>query len=180
MPAETIAHAPIAQLSGWVREGWLIETAGNEADYGRIRDDLIGFTKTLQVREIDFDRRSARLMMQDVRALLEVTMGRDQVERTVLDIPQSVETMDPAMKMTEALVLGQKLDHDGSPVMAWMITNVVVERNHKGEIYPRKAGGKDSWSKIDCAVAFYTALSRARLIPEPDKQYQFFKVGGKR
>lgn len=180
MPAETIARSPVAQLSGWVREGWIIETPGSEADYTRIREDLLGFFGTLQVVEIDFDRRSARLMMQEVRASLESKLGRDRVEQVVLDIPQNVDTMDPAMKMTETLVLGEKLQHDGSPVMAWMISNVVVERNHKGEIYPRKAGGKDSWNKIDGAVAFFTALSRARLAPEPEKPYQFFTIGGRR
>lgn len=180
MPAETIARSPIAQLQGWVREGWIIETPGNEADYGRIREDLLGFFATLHVVEIDFDRRSARLMMQEVRAALESKLGRDRVEQVVLDIPQNVDTMDPAMKLTEALVLGEKLQHDGSPVMAWMISNIVVERNHKGEIYPRKAGGKDSHNKIDAAVAFFTALSRARLAPEPEKQFQFFTVGGRK
>jgi hypothetical protein len=30
-----------------------------------------------------------------------------------------------------------------------MFSNVVVERNYKDEIYPRKAGGKDSPNKID-------------------------------
>lgn len=178
-PKEAIEQSPIAQLSGWVREGWVVVTPGNEADYGRIRDDLVAASRELQVKEIDFDRRSARLMMQDVRAQLEPTLGRDRVQRFVLDIPQNVETMDPAMKLTEGLVLGKRIQHDGNPVLAWMISNIVVERNHKGEIYPRKAGGKDSANKIDGAVAFFTCLSQARQQAPAAPQYQMFILGGR-
>jgi phage terminase large subunit-like protein len=42
-----------------------------------------------------------------------------------------------------------------------MVSNVVVERNYKDEIFPRKAGGKDSHNKIDGAVALFNAMSRA-------------------
>lgn len=161
-PEDGIARAPTAQLAGWARDGWIIVTPGNEADYSLIRADLVMLHGLLNVQEIDFDRKSARLMMQDIRTMLESKLGRDRVQQVVLDIPQSIETMDPAMKTTEGLVLGKRLQHDGNPVMAWMISNVVVERNLKGEIYPRKAGGKDSANKIDAPVAMWTALSRAR------------------
>lgn len=166
LPEEGVAQSTVAQLSGWVREDAAIVTPGNEADYARIEADLLEWQRTLQVKEVDFDRRSARLMLQDFRAKLEPTMGRDRVEQMVVDVPQSVETMDPAMKLTERLVVGAKLLHDGNPLMAWMISNIVIERNHKDEIYPRKAGGKDSVNKIDGPVALFTGLSRARQAPE--------------
>lgn len=180
MPANVVTHSPIAQMSGWVHTKHIIETPGNEADYQRIEDDLMDIFRTCQVQEIDFDRRSARLMMQNTRARLEPTLGRDRVERTVLDIPQNLDTMDPAMKTAESLVLGKKLQHDGNPAMAWMISNIVVERDHKGQIYPRKAGGKDSANKIDGPVAFFTALSQAMLSKDTEPAYQFLGFGGKR
>jgi len=161
VPEEVVRLSPTAQMPGWARTGAIIVTPGNEADYRRIQDDLLELVKTCNVREIDFDRRSARLMMQEIRLKLEPSLGRDKVEKMVLDIPQNVDTMDPAMKTAEALVLGKKLQHDGSEPMAWMVGNVSVERDHKGQIYPRKAGGKDSPNKIDGAVAFFTCLSRA-------------------
>ena len=100
-------------------------------------------------------------MMQEIKIALEPKLGRDAVDRLVIDVPQSLDVMDPAMKVTERLVAAKKLLHDGNPVMGWMIVNVVVERNHKDEIYPRKAGGKDSWNKIDGPVALFTCLSQA-------------------
>lgn len=161
MPAEAARRSPIAQMSGWIRGGHIIETEGNEADYARIQADLLEYFRILNVKEIDFDRRSARLMIQDFRRKLEPELGRDRVEELVLDISQAVDTMDPAMKFCESLVLKRTLQHDGNPAMAWMVSNIVVERDHKGQVYPRKAGGKDSANKIDGAVAFFTALSQA-------------------
>jgi phage terminase large subunit-like protein len=179
MPADVAARSPIAQMSGWCRSGHIIVTEGNEADYARIQGDLLDFMRTLHVREIDFDRRSARLMMQQIRMALEPQFGRDRVEQIVLDIPQSLETMDPAMKFAETIVLKKTLQHDGNPAMSWMISNIVIERNHKNEIYPRKAGGKDSPNKIDGAIAFFTALSRAMRVQE-DPQPLMVIVGSKR
>jgi len=178
IPADAVAHSPVAQLSGWVRDGWAIETTGSEADYQRIEDDLVAWIETLTVKELDFDRRSARLMMQKIKQRLEAKLGRDRVDQLVIDVPQDTATMDPAMKTTERLVVGKKLQHDGNPLMAWMASNIVVERNLKDEIYPRKAGGKDSPNKIDGPVAFFTCLSRARLEETAEKAYQMLIIGG--
>ena len=87
-------------------------------------------------------------------------MGRDAVERFVITVPQTVETMNPAMQRIEQLVLAGKFAHDGNPMWNWMASNIVVMRNFKDEIYPRKAGGKDSPNKIDGMVALFTAVSR--------------------
>jgi len=177
MPEDVVANSPIAGMTGWVRTGDIIETPGNEADYARIESDLLEFFDGYQVQEIDFDRRSARLMMQSLRSKLEPILGRDRVQRTVLDIPQSLDTMDPAMKTTEALVLAKKIQHNGNKAFAWMISNVVVERDHKGQIYPRKAGGKDSHNKIDGPVAWFTCLSRAMQPSAMQPQFQMLILG---
>jgi phage terminase large subunit-like protein len=180
MPEDVVAQSPIAALSGWVRTGDIIETLGNEADYTRIQDDLLELFGAYQVQEIDFDKRSARLMMQNLRVKLEPTLGRDRVERTVLDIPQNLDTMDPAMKTTEALILGKRVRHNGNRAMAWMVSNIVVERDHKGQMYPRKAGGKDSANKIDGAVALFTCLSRAMQPSATPPAFQMLVLGGAR
>lgn len=165
IPEEGVAQSPVAQMSGWVREEAAIVTPGNEADYARIEADLLEWQRILDVREIDFDRRSARLMLQSFRAKLEPTLGKDRVEQMVVDVPQSVDVMDPAMKTVERMVVAIAILHDGNPLMAWMIANIVIERNYKDEIYPRKAGGKDSDNKIDGPVALFTAVARARTAP---------------
>ena len=180
LPAVTVDKSPIAQLSGWVREGYIIETEGDQADFARIQADLLHWCSILQVQEIDFDRALAAQMQQELKKALEPKMGRDAVERFVVTVPQNVENMDSAMKMTERLVLAKQLQHDANPAMAWMISNVVVERNHKDEIYPRKAGGKDSPNKIDGPVALFTTLSQAMQEQERVPDYSVMVYGGKR
>lgn len=180
LPADTIAKSPVAQLSGWVRDGWIIETPGDQADFARIQADLVCLIDTLSaVVEVDFDRALAAHMQQDLKRTLEPARGRDAVDRLVVTVPQTVEVFDPAMKMCERLVLSEHLQHDGNPAMAWMISNVVLAKNDRDELYPKKAGGKDSPHKIDGPVAFFTALSRAMseaTTPEPF----ILVVGGRR
>lgn len=177
LPEAAIQQSPIAQLSGWVHDGHIIKTDGDQADFARIQADIIEWCNVLKVQEIDFDRALAAHMQQDLKRIFEPRMGRDAVDRFVVTVPQDVGTMDPAMKMTERLVLSKKLQHTGNPALAWMVSNVVVERNYKDEIYPRKAGGKDSANKIDGAVALWTALARAmKAIEAP--QYQLIVLGG--
>lgn len=161
VPTDGIVGSPVAQLSGWVRDQHIIETPGAEADYQRIEDDLVKWMETLKVQELDFDRRSARLMIQKIKDRLEPAYGRDKINLMILDVPQNTDTFDPAMTMTETLVVGKRLQHNGNPAMAWMISNVVVDRGRDERKYPLKAGGKDSPNKIDGPVALFTALSRA-------------------
>jgi phage terminase large subunit-like protein len=109
-----------------------------------------------------FDRALAAAVIQN----LQQKLGD---EPPVIVIEQSVKTMDPAMKAVERLVLARKLRHSANPAEAWMASNVVIERNYKDEIYPRKAGGKSSNNKIDGMVALFNAISRAyEPIAEPE------------
>jgi phage terminase large subunit-like protein len=180
LPKATVDRSPIAEMSGWVRQGFIIQTEGDQADFQRIEDDIMTWCNTLQVQEIDFDRALAAHMQQDLKRRLEPRMGRDAVDNFVLTVPQRVEEMDPAMKMTERLVLAKAIQHDGNPSMAWMISNVVVERNHKDEIYPRTAGGKDSPNKKDGPMALFTALSRAMKAPDRQPEFQMYVFGGRK
>lgn len=162
LPEATIDKSPTAEMSGWVRDKWLISTAGDQTDFQRIEDDLIKDCDTFNVQSIDFDRALASQMQQGLMRRLEPRMGQDAVEKFVLTVKQDSVTMDGAMKMAERLVLGKKIEHDGNPAMAWMVSNVVAKRNDvTDEIHPRKAGGKDSANKIDGPVALFTCLSVA-------------------
>lgn len=178
LPAAAVQRSPIAQMSGWVRDEVIIQTTGDQADYRRIQADILLWVNKFKVQEVDFDRALAAHMQQELKAAFEPTMGRDAVDKFVVTVPQTVETMDPAMKMVERLVLAKGLQHDGNPAQAWMIANVVVERNYKDEIYPRKAGGKDSPNKIDGPVALFTCLSQAMQAQVRDPEYRMFIVGG--
>jgi len=154
LPEETVDRSPIAQYSGWVHAEHLIATDGDVADFARIEDDIVGWCETLNVRAVCFDRALAAQMQQRLQDRL--AGGAE-----VLTVGQGVDVMNPAMQTLERLVFQKKLRHDGNPVLTWMASNVVVVPSHKDEVYPRKAGGKDSHNKIDGIVALLTALSVA-------------------
>jgi phage terminase large subunit-like protein len=181
LPEAAVAKSPIAQLSGWVRQKFIIQTDGDQADFLRIEDDIVALCDTYKVQEIDFDRALAAQMQQSLKRRLEPRMGKDAVDRFIINVKQDTPTMDAAMKMTERLVLGKQLQHDANPAMAWMVSNIVVNRSPSSdEIRPSKAGGKDSPNKIDGPVAWFTCLSQAMVGPTPSPEYRLFFVGGSR
>jgi phage terminase large subunit-like protein len=160
LPEDTIDRLPVAEISGWVRDGYVIETPGNQADFKRIQQDIRTLCETYQVQEIDFDGHLAAHMQQDLKDWLEPRMGRDAAELFVVTVSQARAVIHPAMQMLERLVLAKGLQHDGNPAMTWMVSNVVVEGSGDARS-PKKAGGRDSHNKIDGPMALLDALSRA-------------------
>lgn len=165
LPEDTIERSPIAQYVGWARQGSLIATPGGATDYQRIEDDIVAWCETLQVREVAFDRALAAQMSQRL-------MARLGPEPEVITVGQSVDVINPAMQWLEKLVIERRFVHTADPVLTWMASNVVVQRNHKGEIYPRKAGGKDSHHKIDGITALLTVGTRALAGEHPPSVYE--------
>ncbi len=163
LPEQTIQRSPIAQVSGWVRDGHLISIPGNQIDYLRIENDILDWYERFDVREIDFDRALAQYMGQSLKRRLEPDMGKDAAEEFVLTVDQTLKVMNPAMQLVERLVLSGNFQHDANPVLLWAASNIVTVVNEIGEVYPRKAGGKDSPNKIDPWMAIFTAISRASL-----------------
>jgi phage terminase large subunit-like protein len=60
----------------------------------------------------------------------------------------------PTLALEEMVAKGE-LKHDGNPVMRWMISNVIIDRDPAGNIKPTK--GKSS-GKIDGVVAAIMAI----------------------
>lgn len=172
VPRESVIKSPIAQYPGWVHEKALIETDGDQADYQRIEDDIYRDCQAFNVQAVCFDRALAAQMGQNLSRRL-------GMKPPVITVNQNVDVMNPAMQTAERLILSGQLAHDGNPAVTWMMSNVVVQRNYKDEIFPRKAGGKDSPNKIDAPVALFTVIGQVLLQPE-DTAPQFFVVGGRR
>jgi phage terminase large subunit-like protein len=82
----------------------------------------------------------------------------------MVEIRPTVLNFSPAMKELEALVASKRLHHNGDPVLAWAIANVVCHRDAKDNIYPRKDGVD---KKIDPAIALIMALARWLANPVP-------------
>jgi phage terminase large subunit-like protein len=65
-----------------------------------------------------------------------------------------------------------KIVHDGNPVLAWMIGNVVGHCDAKENVYPRKERPE---KKIDGAVALIMAIGRNVVFEEQPDLDEFLK-----
>jgi phage terminase large subunit-like protein len=148
LPEETIENNANSQYSGWQREGRLIATEGNVTDIDRIEDDIKADAGRFQLREVAFDPWQAQQLANH--------MIGDGL--TMVEMRPTVQNFSAPMKELEALVLTGRFHHDGDPVLAWMVSNVVAHTDNKDNIYPRKERPEN---KIDGVVALIMALGRA-------------------
>lgn len=124
----------------WVKDGWLITTPGNCIDYDRIRDDVFSDTDRFDIKLVGFDVWNA-------------TQLRTQLQGYGLDVepfPQTFARYNPVGKSLEVFAARKRIEHNGDPVLAWAMGNVVmmVDANHN--IKPNKLKAAN---KIDPAVA---------------------------
>lgn len=147
LPERAVDQGRNSQYDGWRRSKHLIVTDGDVIDFDLIEDDLRADVCTLQVQEVPFDPWQATQLASHLLA-----EGAPMVEYR-----QTVQNMSEPMKMLEALVLQGKLEHDGNPMMTWMMSNVVCHRDAKDNIYPRKERDE---LKIDGPVAVIMGVGR--------------------
>ncbi len=147
LPEAAVDDGRNSQYSGWARQGLLTVTPGNVTDFDQIEAELVADTSRFQVVEVPFDPFQATQLSAHMLA-----EGLPMVEMR----PTVLNFSEP-MKQLEALVLQQRLVHNGDPILAWMISNVVCHRDAKDNIYPRKEREEN---KIDGVVALIMALGR--------------------
>lgn len=154
-PADTLlerARRDRAPYPQWVDDGYLSTNPGNRLDQDLIRAavtyarDVLGFN----IQQLGFDPWNAGNLEKDLQ--------EDGFE--VLEIPQTLAHMSAPSKDFEADVLDGLADAGGNPLMAWSISNVVVYRDGKDNIYPQK---KRSRGRIDPVVAAIMARKLADL-----------------
>ena len=132
----------------WEQQGYLKSTEGNVVHYGFIEAFIEDLGKIYNIKEITFDRWGAVQMSQNLEA-----MGF-----TVVPFGQGYKDMSPATKELMKLVLEEKINHAGHPVLRWCVDNIFVRTDPAGNIKPDK---EKSTERIDGAVALIMALDRA-------------------
>ncbi len=134
----------------WVKAGWLITTPGDCIDYDRIRDDVLKDSDTFSIKLVGFDTWNA-------------TQLRTQLQGAGLDVepfPQTFMKFSPVSKSAEVFVNRKRVEHNGDPVFAWAISNVVMESDANANIKPNK---KKAANKIDPAIAFLMSFGTYQL-----------------
>ena len=124
----------------WAKAGWIRTTPGDCIDYDRIRDDILRDAEMFGIKLVGFDTWNA-------------THLRTQLQGAGLDVEPFQQTylkFSPVSKSLEVFVNRKVVRHNGDPVLAWAISNVVMESDANANIKPNK---KKSANKIDPAVA---------------------------
>lgn len=152
LPEQALVDGRNSQYFGWESEGRLRTTPGDVTDFDVIREEIVEESSRFEVKEIGFDPWQATQLATQLMA-----QGANMVE-----VRATVQNFSPAMKELDALVRSGRFHHDGDPVLAWMVSNVVCHMDAKENIYPRKERPEN---KIDGVVALLIALSRTLAEP---------------
>lgn len=149
--AEARAKQDRVQYPLWIQQKHLIATPGNVVDYDWVEKEIADVAKHLDLQEVAYDPWGASGLAQRLQ---------DQHGITMVEFRQGFKSMSEPSKDLERLLLQRKLRQDGNPVMTWMVSNVVVEKDPAENIKPSK---KHSRERIDGVVALVMGLARARL-----------------
>ena len=138
-------------LADWMRNGWLIATPGEVVDYSYIRREINEFRdEGLEIQELAYDPFNATQLITELRE----TDGFKCIE-----FGQGFKSMSEPSKHLEALIVGEKLNHGGHPLLTWCAANVSIKTDSAGNIKPHKDAL--SANKVDGIVALIMAIGRA-------------------
>jgi len=138
----------------WWRQGFLSATDGRIIYYDFIEAEINKLGEIYDIREVAFDEWGALQMAQNL-------MGQNF---EMVKTRQGFKSLSPPAKEFMRIVLDEKVQHGGNPVLRWMFENVYIETDAAGNIKPTK---KKSREKIDGVIGTLMALERA--IRQEDK-----------
>ena len=138
---------PYAQ---WIEEGHVLPSPGRAVNKRDIVKHMAGVASRFDLVAVGFDP----------WGITEVERIRDE-EGVPVDLEkfsQRFESMSPAIAELEGLILERKLRHQGSPLMEWAFSNVVVEEDSSSHRRFGKARARD---RIDPMIAAVMAVGMA-------------------
>jgi phage terminase large subunit-like protein len=157
-PKEVEHHQILKERYGydeWVRNGFLKVTSGNVTDYTTVRQDIIDLSHQVRIEELAFDPAYATEIVQNLQAA-----GLKMIEHR-----QGTMSMTYPIKEFHRSIMGRELVHGMNPLLTFMVDNLVVESDGKGNLACHKPDNPNSPRKIDGAVAAIMARGRAAANP---------------
>lgn len=129
----------------WVADGYVTVTPGNVIDYDFVKADILRIVADYDLRTSAYDRWNSSQTIIDLQ--------NEGMECNPFG--QGYGSMSAPTKEFEKLVLTEKVEHFGNPVLRWMLSSTVVKSDPAGNIKPDK---EKSTQKIDGIVASIMAL----------------------
>lgn len=148
LPEQTVEQPEKEHYREWRDEGWLTVTEGAIIDFDKIKSDLIDLCRRFECVSLPYDPYQATKLVTELQS-----EGLPVIEMRATTLNFS----DP-MKVLDGMIRDGQIAHDGNPILAWMIGNVVARYDANDNVFPRKNREED---KIDGPVALIMATARA-------------------
>lgn len=148
LPEAAIENGINEHYQGWMRDGWLTITDGEIIDFNVIKEDILELCSLFQVVELAYDPHQATMLITE---LMHEGVPVVEMRPTVLNFSEPMKTLD-------GLIRAGKIQHNGDPIMRWMISNVTAKEDKKENVYPNKERAEN---KIDGVIALLMALGRS-------------------
>lgn len=129
----------------WSSLGFVKVTAGNVLDYDFVKADILQIAEIYDLQSTAYDRWNASQTIIDLQ--------NEGMECSPFG--QGYGSMGAPTKEFEKMVLTEKIEHFGNPVLRWMMASTVIKTDPAGNIKPDK---EKSSQKIDGIVASIMAL----------------------
>jgi phage terminase large subunit-like protein len=139
----------------WVNQKLLHATPGNVVDYDFVESRILAASKQYDIQTLGTDPWNSRMLTQRLM----------RAGVNVVEIPQNMANMSPAMKTIERLMKAGHMTHEVNPLARWCWGNVVVSVDGNENIKPMKNKSKD---RIDLTVALINAMATAMLSENVD------------
>ena len=147
-----IDHVP---YDTWRNQGYLQTTPGKSVDYEYVAAFMREMFDRYKIRKVAFDRWNFKHFKP---WLLRVGFNEMQIEEKWVEFGQGVQSMSPALRDLESLLLEQQICHGDNPILNMCAANAVVEGKDKAS---RKLSKKNSTGRIDGLVALAMAVGVA-------------------
>lgn len=149
---ETRDHVPYRD---WIRAGFLEACPGDIIDYDMVLKAILEASAAFDIQTVGVDPYLSRTLTQ---RLMKGEWGYEPVD--VIEIPQDMRNLSPAMKEIERLIRKHELLHEHNTCARWNFGNV---RCHVDGNENRKPMKNRSIGRIDIAVAWIIAMAVALL-----------------
>ena len=141
-----------------VKPTFWLTTPGPTVDYEYVAHHMLELSKRMDIRKIAFDRWNWRHLKP---WLLKVGFTEEQIEgddAIFEPFGQGYQSMSPALRDLESLLLNKQIAHGGHPVLTMCMMNATVKPDPSGN---RKLDKQKSRGRIDGAVALAMAAAMA-------------------
>ena len=140
--AERRDHVPYRD---WERAGFLALCEGDIIDYSMVEERIRWAKETFRLKMVGFDPYLSRTITQRLSPIVDI-----------IEVPQDLKNMSPAMKETEDLMTRHQLLHVHNTCFRWTFGNVRNYVDGNGNCKPMK---NRSPGRIDPAVASIIAMA---------------------